>query len=97
MNIKMKIPSFHRQQACLNAIRNARSKAVAISQFLNQKLGSAIDVKEEEVSEIVGASSNDNGFPELNIKRRMESATVVINVKISASFEIEPKTKKKNR
>lgn len=86
-----------RRQACLNAIKNARTKAVAISQFLNQKLGSAVDVKEEEISEITGAPSTDHALPDLNIKRRIEAATVNVIVKISASFEIEPKTKKKHR
>eukprot|EP00794_Sanderia_malayensis_P000410 gene410-1045_t len=86
-----------RQQACLNAIKNTRSKALAISQFLNQKLGAAVTVKEDETSETVGATSTDQSIPELNIKRRIEAATVIITVKMTVSFELEPKTKKKNQ
>eukprot|EP00795_Rhopilema_esculentum_P017121 gene17121-8645_t len=85
-----------RRQAVVNAVKNARMKAEAIAQFLNQKLGSAIEIIEESSSEVVGATSTDGSTRDQGINARVEAATVHINVKVSASFEIEPKPKKKS-
>eukprot|EP00112_Aurelia_sp_Birch-Aquarium-sp1_P016243 Seg3667.3 transcript_id=Seg3667.3/GoldUCD/mRNA.D3Y31 product="Interleukin-1 receptor-associated kinase 1-binding protein 1" protein_id=Seg3667.3/GoldUCD/D3Y31 len=85
-----------RRQACVNAVKNARSKAEAIAQFVNQKIAATVEVKEEEISEVTGAMSADHTL-ESGIKGRIEAATITVTVKISATFEIEPKTKKKHR
>ena len=88
---------FCRRQACVNAVKNARSKAEAIAQFVNQKLAATVEVKEEEISEVTGAMSADHNTLEFGIKGRIEAATITVTVKVSANFEIEPKTKKKHR
>ena len=85
-----------RRLACVNAVKNARSKAEAIAQFVNQKLGSAIEIKEENVTEVMGDSTQQHSANEFSIRAKIEACTVTVNVKISATFVLEPKQKKKN-
>ena len=85
-----------RRLACVNAVKNARSKADAIAQFVNQRLGSAIEIKEENVTEVMGESTQHHNANDFSIRSRIEACTVTVNVKISATFELEPKQKKKN-
>ena len=86
-----------RRLACVNAVKNARSKADAIAQFVNQRLGSAIEIKEENITEVTGESGHHEGANEFSIRARIAASTVTINVRISATFELEPKQKKKHR
>ena len=79
-------------------MKNARSKADAIAQFVNQKLGTAIEIKEENVTEVTGGSTQDHhNANEFSIKARLEACTVTVCVTVSATFELEPKQKKKRR
>jgi len=48
--------SISRRQACLNAVRNCRTKALSIAQYLNQTLGPALTVREEKTLEYTGNS-----------------------------------------
>jgi len=45
-----------RRQACLDAVRNCRTKALSVAQYMNQTLGSALTVREENTTEMVGNS-----------------------------------------
>ena len=47
---------INRRQACLNAVRNCRTKALSIAQYLNQTLGPALTVREEKTLEFTGNS-----------------------------------------
>ena len=40
----------------MNAVRNCRTKALSIAQYLNQTLGSALTIREEKTIEFVGNS-----------------------------------------
>ena len=46
----------YRRQACLDAVRNCRTKALSVAQYMNQTLGSALTVREENTTEMVGNS-----------------------------------------
>ena len=89
------ISYFLRRLACVNAVKNARSKADAIAQFVNQRLGSAIEIKEESITEVMGESTQSQSTNEFSIRSKIEACTVTVNVKVSATFELEPKQKKK--
>ena len=73
-------------------------KALSIAQFLNQKLGSAISIQEDDVSEYTGLGTDvEQNFHELGLQARIEAASITVIIKVCASFAIEPRSKKKQR
>ena len=105
--VKISEPTFHhsegalsdlRRKASLNALHNCRSKALAMAQLLNQSLGCAVLVQEEEVKEYsgVGEEANKNDFSH-SIQQRIDNSTITVHVKIHAVFECALRTKKGTR
>eukprot|EP00111_Clytia_hemisphaerica_P010736 TCONS_00031368-protein len=99
-----------RRQACLNAVRNCRTKALSIAQYLNQTLGSAVTVREEDTSEIVGNStshepnahqltSDKHAFDHVisSIQRKIADGTVNVSVNVYMEFECKERTRKSNQ
>ena len=85
----------------MNAVRNARTKALSIAQFLNQTLGAPLLVREEECNEQSGDSTNENEPRSLvsddhhfNIQTMIQNATVTYSINVFIVFETKSRIKK---
>ncbi len=78
------------------AVSNARQKAGEIAKFLHAAVGKPISIREESCSEWEGSNeaSYDPDAP-ITIQQRRDQATVHVNVKMSATFELRSKSKSK--
>ncbi|KAI8498674.1 PREDICTED: interleukin-1 receptor-associated kinase 1-binding protein 1-like [Branchiostoma belcheri] len=85
-----------RRQACLLAVRNARQKAVEVARLLRSSVGQPISIKEESCREWEGppaqGQSHDQDKP-MTYQERIAMATVTVQAKVFASFELKPKEK----
>ncbi|XP_022107220.1 interleukin-1 receptor-associated kinase 1-binding protein 1-like [Acanthaster planci] len=86
-----------RRQACLNAVQNARQKALEVARLLRQALGRPLTIREEETSEVEGSSRDaSNGHDgALTFQQRMASATFTVTTKVFAQFELVSREKGK--
>ncbi|XP_054752604.2 interleukin-1 receptor-associated kinase 1-binding protein 1-like [Lytechinus pictus] len=88
-----------RRQACVNAVKNARQKAIEVTRLLRQSLGHPIMIKEEQCHEWEGpaeAQDTSNGQEgPITFQQRLTSGTLNASVKILASFELIPREKMK--
>lgn len=86
-----------RRQACVCAVRNAKSKALEVVQMFNQSLGPPILIREEHYEEFVGNSREmsleNKDMEQLTFQEKVAVATVTVTVKIFAIFEIREKMK----
>lgn len=86
---------YSRRQTFLQAVNNARLKAEEIARFLGQSLGRPLLVKEDHSHEWKGQPSDH--IPDLDkpltLQQRLSMASLTINVKISAVFELKSKQK----
>lgn len=80
---------------------------MSIAQYLNQSLGAALLVQEENTSEYQGAFRNQEScdtavvadtyeYQRPSIQRKITDATVTVQIKIYAEFECNERTKKSN-
>ena len=87
---------FHRRQACVSAVQNAKKKSMEMVQMFNQSLGPPLLIKEEHYEEYVGTNLEllQNAKTEqLSFQQMVAMATVTVSVKIFVIFEIRDKAK----
>lgn len=87
-------PANLRKEACLTAVKNAKQKALAIAQLLGARLGPALAVREDAVREWQGPSE-DHVITMDSLQHRIDQATVNVEVKVTASFQLTNKVKSK--
>lgn len=93
--------SYFRCQACVNAVKNAKTKALQVVQMFNQILGPPITIKEDRYEEYVGPVhdhilNRDGEKPEgqgHSYSEKIAMATVTVCVKVFVVFEIKEKVK----
>jgi len=87
-----------RRQASLNAIRNCRTKALSISQYLNQTLGAAHLIQETDTSEYSTLNNTTSEVPtHLSLHEEIELRTVTVIVKVHVIFQCVDRKKKIQR
>ncbi|XP_048453206.1 interleukin-1 receptor-associated kinase 1-binding protein 1 homolog isoform X2 [Rhincodon typus] len=83
-----------RRQACLRAVANSRRKAFEVCRLLGQTLGRPLIVREEEIKETEGLTSEaqapDNTRP-LTIQQQISNASVTVCSKVFVTFELKSK------
>ena len=77
-------------------MKNAKTKAAEIAQFLNAKVGQPISIREEYCNEVEGPAEGATVLDgPVTIQNRMSQAAITVSVKVTASFELKPKAKVK--
>ena len=90
------VQTICRRQATIAAVKNAKVKAAEIAQFLSARVGQPISIREDFCNEVDGATSGALlGDGPVTVQNRMAQATVTVSVKVTASFELKPKSKVK--
>ncbi|XP_060712685.1 interleukin-1 receptor-associated kinase 1-binding protein 1 homolog [Hemiscyllium ocellatum] len=83
-----------RRQACLQAVANSRRKAFEVCRLLGQTLGRPLIVREEEIKETEGSTSEaqapDSTRP-LTIQQQISNASVTVCSKVYVTFELKSK------
>ena len=83
----------------MNAVKNARQKALEVTRLLRQSLGPPIMIREEHCNEWEGpaaAQETNNGQEgPLTFQQRLTTGTLNASVKVLASFELVPREKTK--
>jgi uncharacterized protein YggE len=77
------------QQVCLQAVQNARSKAVLIARALKEEVGQAISVHEESMEEFQ-REENGRESHQVNTQRQMKMFTRVFQATVNIVFELKP-------
>ncbi|XP_072035347.1 interleukin-1 receptor-associated kinase 1-binding protein 1-like [Amphiura filiformis] len=91
-----------RRQACLNAVQNARQKALEVARLLRQGLGRPLTIREDQSHEWEGPtpsqqdSAAGNEGP-MTLQQKIANATVTVSAKVFASFELVSRDKSKQQ
>ncbi|XP_060061403.1 interleukin-1 receptor-associated kinase 1-binding protein 1 isoform X2 [Erinaceus europaeus] len=86
------------RQACLVAVENAWRKAQEVCNLVGQVLGKPLLIKEEETKEWEGQIEDHPSSrlsSSLTVQQKIKSATIHAYSKVSATFEVKGKEKKK--
>lgn len=87
---------FHRQQASLLAIHNAKLKAQEMAKFVHQCVGHPISIAEEETKEWHGSQETPTDIDNTRtVQQRLTDSTITVSCKVSVRFELKPKVKSK--
>lgn len=79
-------------------MKNAKHKAYELAQCLHAKLGQALNIEEEAVSEWEGPPADNNSLgadDQLSVQNKMALATAHVIVTVKATFELLSKVKVK--
>lgn len=88
--------SFDRQQASLLAIHNAKQKAQEMARLVHQAVGRPLSVREEETKEWSGTNETLEDVESIKtVQQRIANSTISISSKVSVTYELKPKLKKK--
>ena len=77
-------------------MKNSKEKAADIAQFLNARLGQAISIHEDYSSEWDGTMEEDTEST-LTVQQRLTRSTLHIKAKVTATYELKPKAKAKEK
>lgn len=86
-----------RRQSCLNAVQNARQKALEVARLLRQVLGRPLTIREDETLESEGTSQDSSSGRDgsVTFQERIANATVRVTTKVFAQFELVSREKGK--
>ena len=78
------------QQVCLQAVQNARSKAVLIARALKEEVGRTISVHEESMEEFQREENVVSTSHQVTTQRQMKMSTRVLQATVNIVFELKP-------
>ncbi|XP_062511132.1 interleukin-1 receptor-associated kinase 1-binding protein 1 homolog [Corticium candelabrum] len=80
-----------RQRACLQAVQNARNKAVLIARSLKEEVGRVFSVCEESMEEIFSESNGTNVEEDvMTTRNQMKSCKRIFQATVTIVFELKP-------